>query len=560
MSSGKKELPKMKLPILILLLLFTVCAHSQPACPTNLGFENGSFDNWELFTGRVFGNGTMDVKPGSGQHKIYFDNGTPEYDPYGDFPVTAPNGSKYSVRLGHSIPGARVDQLVYSLTVPANAASFSIIFNYAIVLQNPSHQEQEQPRFTVKVYNATRREYLQCSSFDFVAGYNQPDFVVSPNADSVFYKPWSSASINLSSYRGEDLRLEFSVNDCTRGGHFGYAYFDVMERCNNSITGNIICPGLEKLTLQAPPGFAGYQWFTGNFGRRLGTGNMYTVDTPNAGDSFAVVLIPYAYLGCRDTFYTRIYSQNEPIRLTVSAAITGCSNEGADLTKPAITAGSTTNLTLEYYTDSTALTLVQNPKKIMSSGVYYIHATNRAGCMVMKPVDVTVYPATLFRVKDPPLVAFPQTVNLTLLPDNNQLLYTYWEDQDLTRQVSDPSSINQSGVYYIKGTNRNNCSAVLPVTVKVTPRVVVPTAFTPNQDGRNDKFIYLVQGGLKQVRYFKIYNRWGMEVFSSTTLGEGWNGSFRGKAQEPGTYIWQLNAVDWQNNPIVLKGTVVLIR
>ena len=245
----------MKFFPLFFLFLLTVAAQAQPVCPPNIGFEDGTFSNWHRMTGTVAPDGTPNLLLADGQHFLYRDNGQqPELDPYGKFPVTAPNGSQYSARLGIDVPGRKAEQLAYVFSVPASSDAFSIIFNYAIVLQNPSHQEHEQPRFTVKVFNETRAEYIECSSFDFVAGYNQPGFLVSEMADSVLYKPWSSVSINLSTFKGERVRLEFTVNDCTRGAHFGYAYFDVVEKCTNTITGNVFCPPGSSLTLNAPAG------------------------------------------------------------------------------------------------------------------------------------------------------------------------------------------------------------------------------------------------------------------------------------------------------------------
>jgi gliding motility-associated-like protein len=355
------------------------------------------------------------------------------------------------------------------------------------------------------------------------------------------------------------VRLEFIVNDCTRGAHFGYAYFDVVEKCSNTITGNIFCPPGSSLTLNAPSGFADYQWYTGDFGQKLGTGSNFTIQQPQVGDSFAVELLPFAYLGCRDTFYTKIASGTEPMDLVTPDSLTGCAS-GLDLTAPGITRGSSASLTLEYFSDASASLVVPYPNQVRGSGDYYIRGTNRSGCVQTNKVTVTILPPFLFGVTEPPVVAFPEGVNLTLLPDNRQLDYSYWTNSDLTVPLPNPGFISQSGIYYIKGTDVSDCFSVQAVTVKVHPRFFVPTAFTPNGDARNDRFLYQVQGGLKTIRYFKIFNRWGVEVFSSTRVGEGWDGTYKGKPAETGAYVWLLKGDTWLNNSVEAKGTVVLIR
>lgn len=550
----------MKIVAVFCFLLLAVGAFTQPACPPNIGFENGNFDNWQPFTGHILSDGTINVRAGSRTQILYKNTGFIEKDPYGHFPVISPNGSLYSVKIGDDGPDVKAERLVYSFSVPPNADAYSIIFNYAIVLQNPNHQEYEQPRFTVRVFNETRSAYIECSSFDFVAGFNQPDFLLSDVNVDIFYKPWSSATINLSAFRGERLRLEFTVTDCTRGGHFGYAYFDVVEKCRNAVTGNIICPGTEKVSLQAPVGFAGYQWYTGDFGRQLSTDNLYTVSQPNVGDSFAIVLLPYAYLGCQDTVYAKITAVADPIRLSVKNLVEGCNDKGVDLTSPAVTQGSSASLQLEYFTDSTATKYLPDAKNILASGVYFIKGTNPSGCVQMKPVDVVVSPIPVFGVAMPPVTGYPEVVNLTALPDDPQLFYTYWENKELTREVLLPSAVSQSGIYYIKGSNSVNCSSVQPVNVKIKPLVLAPNAFTPNQDGKNDRFLYKALGGLKKIAFFKVYNRWGAEVFSTNKVGAGWDGTYKGKPAESGTYVWILQATDWLNKSFAAKGTVVLIR
>jgi gliding motility-associated-like protein len=481
-------------------------------------------------------------------------------DPYGDFAIASPDGSRFSVKIGHDLPDTKADRLVYSFAVPSSSNSFSILFSYAIVIQNADHEAQDQPRFTVKVFNESKAEYIECSSFDFVAGYSQPDFLISQKDRNVSYKPWSSAAINLGAYKGDELRLEFTVNDCSKGGHFAYAYFDVMEQCSSSVTGNIICAGADDITLHAPDNFASYEWYTGNFSEALGTGNVYTAGKPDIGDSFAVVLVPYTYLGCRDTFYTTISSLSDTISLNVPDSVNGCSNLGVNLTDPKLTNGSSPFLKFEYFLDPDATSPVANPANIQTSGLYYIQALNSAGCAKTEDIVLNIVEPPSFHVMEPPTVRYPQTVNLRTLTDDQSLSYTYWEDQELIRQVQRPSEINESGFYYFKGTNAAGCFSVKALEVKVTPVVLVPNSFTPNGDVKNDRFVYNAGGKFKELSFFRVFNRFGQEVFRANSLGASWDGTFNGKLMENGTYVWMLKATDWLNKVHTAQGTILLIR
>jgi len=87
----------------------------------------------------------------------------------------------------------------------------------------------------------------------------------------------------------------------------------------------------------------------------------------------------------------------------------------------------------------------------------------------------------------------------------------------------------------------------------------VPSAFTPNNDGKNDIFRPLIFGNVKKYQ-FTIYNRWGQIVFQTTEIGKGWDGKFGGMQQDPNVFVWtctyQLEAEEVKHE----KGSVTLIR
>jgi gliding motility-associated-like protein len=94
---------------------------------------------------------------------------------------------------------------------------------------------------------------------------------------------------------------------------------------------------------------------------------------------------------------------------------------------------------------------------------------------------------------------------------------------------------------------------------KLKPDLLVPNAFTPNGDGINNIF-KPIPIGMKSVDIFRVYNRWGQMVYSGTGNGAGWDGTFGGKKQEMATFVWYAEGVDYLNNKIKKKGSVILIR
>ncbi|HMK18671.1 MAG TPA: PKD domain-containing protein [Chitinophagaceae bacterium] len=128
--------------------------------------------------------------------------------------------------------------------------------------------------------------------------------------------------------------------------------------------------------------------------------------------------------------------------------------------------------------------------------------------------------------------------------------------------VSNPTSVLQDDItYVVTVTTSQGCDAKdsVKITVFKGSAVYVPTGFTPNSDGKNDylRGLYI---GIKKVHYFRIYNRWGQQVFSTTSLSEGWDGTIKGVKQQTGTYAWMLKAEDIAGKIYEMKGVSTLIR
>ena len=85
----------------------------------------------------------------------------------------------------------------------------------------------------------------------------------------------------------------------------------------------------------------------------------------------------------------------------------------------------------------------------------------------------------------------------------------------------------------------------------------VPTAFTPNDDGLNDKFGPI--GQYYQLNDFRVVNRYGQVIFETMNIGDKWDGKFNGVPQDIGTYFWYI-IYDCDGKQIIKKGDVTLIR
>lgn len=298
------------------LLLSLSLKAQNGSCPPNLDFEMGDFTNWQCRIGSLNGDGSINWQAPGGpvpnrQTMMFIGNaGT---DQYGGFPQLNPNtGGLFSVMIGNtnSPPGKQASEVSYTYTIPASATVFSMIFWYAIVLHDPvtGHQTFERPRFQARIFNVTDNVPLPCVDFDFIATAGLPGFRSSLLNPNVLYKDWTPITLNLSSLAGKTIRLEFVTLDCTRGGHFAYAYVDVSSMCNGVISGNYLCPNTPDITMTAPYGFQNYTWYSDNtFTTVIGTQQTLNLNpAPAVGSVIPVIVDPYPSFGCRDTLYATI--------------------------------------------------------------------------------------------------------------------------------------------------------------------------------------------------------------------------------------------------------------
>ncbi len=551
-------------PLMIHLFLF-LCLQSFAQCPPNIGFEQGDFNHWECSTGTISSStGAITLQnsgPVSDRHALIKNSNAAGVDHFGGFPVNCPNGSGYSIQLGNSGTGRQAESVSYTFTIPQDQNNYSIIYNYAVVFQNPGHASWEQPKFTANVFDVTNQDYIGCSSFSFAASSNLPGFQVSGSSDSIFYKSWTPVTIKLSGYAGKTIRLEFTTNDCTRGGHFGYAYVDVNENCSSPVSGNIQCASDTIQTLTAPYGFATYRWFNNDFSKVLGTGISLGFDpVPTPGTVLAVEVTPFPDQGCVDTVYTTINYSSETIDLkTPQTPQASCISTGLDLTSPQLIAGSSPGLSFEYFTDAGLSTYVGAPKSLTKSGVYYLKATNAVGCTSVRKITVNISDYPVFTINIPPNVTRPEEFDLNSLiaGNTNGITFTYWKDEKATIPLSNPEAIKFSGTYYIKGTNEGGCFVISKVSVTVVePPVSPPNAFSPNGDGIHDVWEIPVLSYYPNCTV-EIFNRLGQSIFRSVGYNKPWDGKFNGIDQPVGTYYFSIRP---NTDLPFVGGSITLIR
>ncbi len=180
---------------------------------------------------------------------------------------------------------------------------------------------------------------------------------------------------------------------------------------------------------------------------------------------------------------------------------------------------------------------------------------------IFEPVfsEFTVFPEWAF------VLELVEIINTSIGADSYQ-----WIPGDGTEQFYDDSlhtgffyAYDDPGTYTIClwASNEAGCedSVCHEINIKIESTIILPNAFSPNGDGLNDKFL-VIQEGIKELILLQVFNRWGDIIYNGNELTEGWDGTYKGKDQELGTYIYFLEAINSSDEKIVLKGNVTLMR
>lgn len=152
-------------------------------------------------------------------------------------------------------------------------------------------------------------------------------------------------------------------------------------------------------------------------------------------------------------------------------------------------------------------------------------------------------------------------------PDITQWEWSPSDYLSCTFCASPTSTPRKPLTYVVTVMNQFGCTDTSSVKINLVcaeGKVFIPNTFTPNNDGMNDVF-YPRGRGVREVVYFRIYNRWGQLVYERThfqinNITAGWKGKFKGKRLNPEVFIYQAAMICDNGKLFHLKGDVTLLR
>ncbi|WP_344823957.1 PKD domain-containing protein [Rurimicrobium arvi] len=217
------------------------------------------------------------------------------------------------------------------------------------------------------------------------------------------------------------------------------------------------------------------------------------------------------------------------------------------------------------FDDFSPLDTQQNPIHIFTKGGLFnvgFAVANNKGCKDTSFAKILVDPFSPNVGNDTSIVQ-GETITFNGFSGSNYL----WSP---SKYLSDPTIANPVGTFLDTGTfiyivtaksEQTGCPGrdSMKVHVYSGPSLAMPNAFTPNGDGKNDRFRPIIIG-YREILYFRIYNRYGQLMFESKSMDGGWDGTFHGQEQEVGVYYWLLSAKDRYGKEELIKGDVSLLR
>ena len=176
----------------------------------------------------------------------------------------------------------------------------------------------------------------------------------------------------------------------------------------------------------------------------------------------------------------------------------------------------------------------------------------------------------------PPVINLPPDVTIELgdainiVSNSPQNISNYsWTPDQWLDCSSCPEVLAQPPttiLYTLNILDQNGCPGAdsMLVTVEFNPRIFIPNAFSPNDDGINDRF-FPYSKGVAEIKLLRIFNRWGSLVYEAAGFqpndpDQGWDGTFKGKLMDPAVFAYFVRVVYADGTEEVLEGDLTLIR
>jgi len=200
-----------------------------------------------------------------------------------------------------------------------------------------------------------------------------------------------------------------------------------------------------------------------------------------------------------------------------------------------------------------------------STGIHtvWLVVKNPEGCTDSASHDIDVHSLELRLFSDKEYASRGEAVRLETLGSEPYSI-SMWAPRHLFSDQAAPYQtiyLDTTQTIIVAAASNIGCRDTASLQVRVKPHVMIPSAFSPNNDGLNDLFRVTSWGEPVFIRFFEVYNRWGQCVYKATgRTATGWDGSYKGQPAETGTYFYTIEIELPDGKTWAQKGDVTLIR
>ena len=310
-----------------------------------------------------------------------------------------------------------------------------------------------------------------------------------------------------------------------------------------------------------------YLW---DFADNSSSGDANVVHTFNTPGRYRVSLQVNTASGCTDAFYDTIDVYRTPVA-GITSADTICMNSLSPF-EAQLVQTDTTAIEWNWNFGDGSVSTQRNPSHIFSSpGDFDVMLNTKVafGCASNAAKTVHVVPLPTIGFTGDPVLAAGRSIEMPVVYTGPITDYKWTPPQTLScSRCAIPSATpKKTTTYQVSVIDSFGCTATNDITITVVcgeKNLFLPNTFSPNGDGSNERF-YARGSGLFQVKFLKIFNRWGEQVFEKSNFtgnqsSEGWDGTYKGKAAPADVYVYVVEIVCSNSESFQLKGNVMLVR
>ena len=218
---------------------------------------------------------------------------------------------------------------------------------------------------------------------------------------------------------------------------------------------------------------------------------------------------------------------------------------------------------IQWFKDGIALNGAdQSAYRVTKSGTYYAILSNNDGCSVTTDQQEVIIDRARAGITYPiqyAVIDLPTT--LQARDFGSSALWSPISFLDNAASYAPIFRGSTDQLYTVEIKTTTGCVTVDTQMVKIVSHadIYVPSAFTPNDDEKND-ILRPTLMGIKELHYFRVYNRWGQLMFDTKTNYAGWDGKYKGSPQSTQVFVWIVEGVGVDGRVYTKKGTTTLIR